>query len=428
MAASWRGDAVSAGELRQAIRHLPEVRAALERMWPVLTPAQLLHDLFGSPALLRLAAGGILDDAEIESLHRPRADDVADVRWTAADVALLDDAREALGPKPGRGGKIAESDEIRTYGHIVVDEVQDLTPMQLKMATRRSLNGSLTVVGDLAQATGALAPDGWDDVLAHLPDRKPARVVGLSRRLPHPGADHGPRRPRDGGRDAGPALTTRRADRRRRARRSSRPTGDLAAAVAEATAKMAAELPAAAWPSSSPTGSPTTISAGLTAAGIDHGRATRTGLDDAVTVVPVSVVKGLELDGVVVVEPARIVERRAAGLARPLRRPDPADATAHRGPRRRRCRNRSAKRRPQPTRSRNERRATAPAAGSWSIHQWPSPSSTATSAPNRCAERRASSSPPVYWSSVAMITRPGRRSAASSSRPHSVIAGCAAER
>ena len=52
--------------------------------------------------------------------------------------------------------------------------------MQLKMATRRSLNGSLTVVGDLAQATGALAPDNWDDVLAHLPDRKPARVVGLS--------------------------------------------------------------------------------------------------------------------------------------------------------------------------------------------------------------------------------------------------------
>ncbi len=170
MAASWRGEPVSAGELRQAIRHLPEVRAALERMWPVLTPAQLLHDLFGSPALLRLAAAGILDDREIESLHRPRADDVADVRWTPADVALLDDAREALGPKPGRGGRIAESDEIRTYGHIVVDEVQDLTPMQLKMAARRSLNGSLTVVGDLAQATGALAPDGWDDVLAHLPD------------------------------------------------------------------------------------------------------------------------------------------------------------------------------------------------------------------------------------------------------------------
>ena len=72
------------------------------------------------------------------------------------------------------------SEEIRTFGHIVIDEVQDLTPMQLKMATRRSLNGSMTVVGDIAQATGALAPDDWDEVLAHLPDRKPGRVIGLS--------------------------------------------------------------------------------------------------------------------------------------------------------------------------------------------------------------------------------------------------------
>ena len=94
---------VAPASVRQAIRHLPEVRAALERMWPVLTPAQLLHDLFGSPALLRLAAAGILDDAEIESLHRPRADDVDDVRWTPADVALLDDAREVLGPRRGQG-------------------------------------------------------------------------------------------------------------------------------------------------------------------------------------------------------------------------------------------------------------------------------------------------------------------------------------
>ena len=282
-------------------------------MWPVLTPAQLLHDLFGSPALLRLAADGILDDAEIESLHRPRADDVADVRWAPADVALLDDAREALGPRPGRGGKIAEGDEIRTYGHIVIDEVQDLTPMQLKMAARRSLNGSLTVVGDLAQATGALAPDGWNEVLAHLPDRKPARVVGLSvgYRIPAqimaladrvmaaatPGL-RSPRAVRIG--DTVPSIV--------------RANGDLAAAVAEATEKMAAELPTGGVAVVVPDGLADEISAGLTAAGIEHGRATRTGLDDAVTVVPVSVIKGLELDGVVVVEPARIVRDEPQGL------------------------------------------------------------------------------------------------------------------
>ena len=71
-------------------------------------------------------------------------------RWTAHDVALLDDARSYLGPRPSKHGKIDEAEEIRTYGHIVVDEVQDLTPMQMAMVSRRSLYGSLTVVGDIA--------------------------------------------------------------------------------------------------------------------------------------------------------------------------------------------------------------------------------------------------------------------------------------
>ena len=159
---------------------MPEVRAALERMWPVLTPAQLLHDLFGSRALLRLAGRNILTDPEIDALFRPRSEVVGAVRWTPSDVALLDDAREVLGPAPRKGGRIDDGDEIRTYGHIVVDEVQDLSPMQLKMVTRRSLNGSLTVVGDLAQATGPWAPTSWGDITSHLPDKRPGRIVGLS--------------------------------------------------------------------------------------------------------------------------------------------------------------------------------------------------------------------------------------------------------
>ena len=180
LAASSRGADLSAGELRQELRGVLEVRAALERMWPVLTPAQLLHDLFGSRALLRLAARNVFDEAEVAALFRPRSDDVDDVRWTASDVALLDDAREVLGPVPTRNGRIDDADEIRTFGHIVVDEVQDLSPMQLRMVARRSLNGSLTVVGDLAQATGPWAPSSWSDVTDFLPDRRPSRVTGLS--------------------------------------------------------------------------------------------------------------------------------------------------------------------------------------------------------------------------------------------------------
>ena len=226
LAQSWHDRDVSAGDVRDAVRSLDVTRIALERMWPILTPAQLLHDLFGSKALLRLAGAAHLTEQEYLSLHRERSNDAATARFTDSDVALLDEAREHLGPRPGKGGKTDDADEIRTYGHIVIDEVQDLTPMQLRMVSRRSLNGSITAVGDIAQATGALAPDKWEDVLAHLPARRPSRRHRAERRLPDPGADHGPRQPGDAGRDpgaAGPHGGTRRrrraADRARQLRR-----------------------------------------------------------------------------------------------------------------------------------------------------------------------------------------------------------------
>src|SRR5262245_19464345 len=129
LAASSR-DGASPDTVRERTRGTEVVREALERVWPVLTPAGLLHDLFGSPALLKLAASRWLDDDELAALHRPRSDDVDDVRWTDADAALLDEAREILGPRPFRRARAGENgdkynDEIRTYGHIVIDEVQD---------------------------------------------------------------------------------------------------------------------------------------------------------------------------------------------------------------------------------------------------------------------------------------------------------------
>src|SRR5581483_2722178 len=65
-------------------------------------------------------------------------------------------------------------------GHIVVDEAQDLSPMQLRMLTRRSLNGSMTVVGDIAQATGAWAHANWDEILDLLPQRRPSQRAELT--------------------------------------------------------------------------------------------------------------------------------------------------------------------------------------------------------------------------------------------------------
>ncbi len=168
--------------VRDRLRHTDEIRLMLETMWPLLTPAQLLHDLYGSNALLRsaLRAGGFSED-DADTLHMDRVDDLASIKWCDADAPVFDEANALLGARPTKGKIATTADEdIRTYGHMVIDEAQDLTPMQLRMLARRSLNGSITMVGDVAQATGPFAPDSWDDILRHMPSKRPHRRVELT--------------------------------------------------------------------------------------------------------------------------------------------------------------------------------------------------------------------------------------------------------
>lgn len=312
MAATYRGD-MDAEVLRDALRGTDEMRAVFEQMWPILTPAQFLHDLYGSKALLKLAGSGVFRSGEWELLHRGRSSSVDDVRWTNADIALLDEARFQLGPRPRRNGKVDDADEIRTYGHIVVDEVQDLTPMQLRMVTRRSLSGSMTVVGDIAQATGPLAPNDWDDVVSHLPSRKEPRVTGLSvgYRIPAEimvladkvmnAATPGLRSPRSV-RTGGEAPRVVSVDYGIAAGVTEEVTRLLGAPDAGRVAVIAAEAHLS------------EIAASLDAAGIAHGNARTTGLDNDVTLVPASVAKGLEIDHVVLVEPSAVVADDPQGL------------------------------------------------------------------------------------------------------------------
>ena len=311
LAANWRESDISPEDVRSELRGRYEVREMFERMWPVLTPAELLHDLFGSKSLIRSASGHLLTEAEQKLLFRPRVASVDEVTWSAADVALLDDAREALGPRPNRSGKIEDADEIRTYGHIVVDEVQDLSPMELKMVSRRSLNGSMTVVGDIAQATGPSAPADWEDVLEHLPSRRDPRVIGLSvgYRIPQqimnlanrvmaaaaPGL-RAPESVRQG--DADPRIVS---------------TNDVCSAVVDEARRLTDELAGGSIAVVATDDRCDELSDALDQGGIPHGRAAA-GLGKGITVVPVSVVKGLELDGVIVVEPADIVESSERGL------------------------------------------------------------------------------------------------------------------
>ncbi|CAN5829090.1 AAA family ATPase [soil metagenome] len=311
LAASGRDD-LDPREVADRLRRSDQVREALEWMWPVLTPAELLHDLYGSRALLRLAGRHRLTSAEVDALHRPRRDQVDDIVWADEDVPLLDEARTLLGRRPRKGQR--PDDGVRTYGHIVIDEAQDLSPMQLRMLTRRSLNGSMTVVGDIAQATGAWAHGGWDEVLDHLPERREPRRAELTVGYRLPGATMAlaarvlavaahdvaaPTSVREGG-DPPRIVAARRAEL----------AGCVVAAVrieieAVGNGNVAVICPASlAEP----------LSMALIGAGIDHGRASEAGLDHQVTVVPVGLVKGLELDATVVVEPAAIVAEEAQGL------------------------------------------------------------------------------------------------------------------
>jgi DNA helicase IV len=154
-----------------AIRNFDEVEAALrakgyldrvlKAAWPLVSPDRLVRSLLGSKAVLAEAADGILSPVEQKVLYR-RGDG-----WSDGDIPLIDEARTTLATPP------------RTFGHVIVDEAQDLTPMQLRMVARRAREGSLTILGDVAQATGAIPYSSWDDVLPHLPTEQTVVVEEL---------------------------------------------------------------------------------------------------------------------------------------------------------------------------------------------------------------------------------------------------------
>ncbi len=298
-------------ELGDQLRGVPELAGALDRMWPALIAEELLHDLYGAPALLRSAGKGVLSDDEWRALRRDRSSSFEEIPWTAADIAVLDEARVALGPRRRQ----TDADAIRGFGHIVVDEAQDLSPMQLRVLGRRSLSGSMTVVGDIAQATGHWAPQGWGEVLEHLPTgRDGARVTELSVNY---------RTPAEVMRLAARVLEA--AAPGMAAPSSVRETGVEPAIVQVAASELAYEVARAARRLQEEFGNGTVaiicppamveeLGRDLRAAEVPFGEPATHGLDAAITLVAVDVVKGLEFDGVVVVEPARIVAESPQGL------------------------------------------------------------------------------------------------------------------
>lgn len=322
---------VDHAEVRRRTRKLPEVRAALEWMWPVLTPAELLHDLFGSTALIRSAARDRLSADEMASLHRPRAGSIDEVRWSDADLPLIDEADRLLGHRPDQP---REQWEARTYGHIVIDEAQDLSPMALRMIGRRSLNGSYTIVGDIAQATSPGAAADWDELLRHLGEDLSARRADLSIGYRIPAALMGPAVAVL--RAAEPGLRAPRAVRELGDPPVAAPVTDLGPSLAAVVGDELAALDQGQIAVIVPEPRVDEVSDALTAIGIEHARVGHGGrLDQQVAVVPVRLVKGLEVDVAIVVEPDEIVADEARGLRAlyvALTRATKRLVLAHRGP------------------------------------------------------------------------------------------------
>ena len=318
--------------VRQRLKGTIELREALDWMWPLLSPAELLHDLFGSKALLRNAAqgrlpsevrrrraarkgeaavdsGGLSDD-EWRSLHRPRSEHVSSVVFTTDDVPLLDEARTLLGPRSKR-----DELEPRTYGHIVVDEAQDLSPMALRLLGRRSLGGSMTIVGDIAQSTGAWAHDDWDEVIEQLPQKRPPRRAELTvgYRIPAPNMAMAARVLKVAAPDLTPPQSVRQDGDPPRVLATG-PDRSLPQVVVEAALAEVDAVGAGSVAVICPAPLVDDVCAAFDARGVAYGRATRHGLDSQITVVAVGLVKGLELDASVVVEPAAIVDDEPQGL------------------------------------------------------------------------------------------------------------------
>ncbi|MFF7868851.1 HelD family protein [Streptomyces qaidamensis] len=274
------------------------VSAYVDAVWPRVRPEEVVAGLLGDEAALAAAAEGLLDAGEQRALlweRPPRSWKSA--RWSAADLVLLDEVAGLIAHPEG-------------YGHVVVDEAQDLSPMECRAIARRARFGSLTVLGDLAQGTTPWAARAWPVVLAHLgkPDaavvalttgfRVPQAVVGLANRLlEHLDVEV-------------PAARSLRGDGELRMRETTVDgvPGAVVAAVRDALGREGS-VGVVAADADVPRVRAALDAAGIGAAGPDE-------LGARVALVPASVVKGLEYDHVVAVEPAAIAEAEERGLHR----------------------------------------------------------------------------------------------------------------
>jgi DNA helicase IV len=274
---------------QDAVARSVPVRKAVDRLWPAVDPVRVVMALLSDPAVLAHAADGVLDPDEQALLLWPKpARGPKSAPWTLADAVLVDEAADLVEREP-------------SLGHVVLDEAQDLSPMQLRAVGRRCSTGSATVLGDIAQGTTPWATDDWAESLRHLGKpaahvevlrrgyRVPAAVIEFAARLlPFIAA----------------GIEAPEPVRENLGRLDLLPTGDVVTAVSDEVRRVLDEPGSVGVVVAD--ADVEDVSRALGLAHLVLGR-DDDGPDQRVTLVPASLAKGLEYDHVVVVEPAAIV-------------------------------------------------------------------------------------------------------------------------
>ncbi|WEH17181.1 ATP-binding domain-containing protein [Streptomyces sp. VNUA24] len=277
--------------VQDAVARNAAVKAAVKAVWPPVEPARLVLRLLSDADFLAAHADGILTaDEQKTILWAKPARSVKTARWSAADAVLVDEAADLV-------------QRTHSLGHVVLDEAQDLSPMQYRAVGRRCTTGSATVLGDLAQGTTPWATRSWEEALTHLGKaeahveeltagfRVPTDVITYaSRLLPH----------------IAPGLTPVASVRENPGFFDVRPSADDSQVVAAclellrnegSTGLIAADARVPA------------LAEALTAAGIGFlAPGEETTYETRLTLVPASLAKGLEYDYVVLDEPRAVVD------------------------------------------------------------------------------------------------------------------------
>ncbi|MFE3175670.1 HelD family protein [Amycolatopsis sp. NPDC059090] len=343
-------DAQDVQDIRAELASSPAVAAALNSLWPKLTPGGLLDDLFADREHLDRAAGDLLSEADRKHLESGRT-----TKWTPADVPLLDELAELLGTDDSEeeaaekrrerverayaegvldileqdeeiqdeeilrvsdvldaemfaerqqarseltAAQRAAQDRTWTFGHVIVDEAQELSAMDWRLLMRRTPNRSMTLVGDVAQTGAAGGARTWDEVLSpYVADRWRLEQLTVNYRTPAEIM-------------AVAAGVLAELDVDLAAPASVRETGvppwgvEVASLDGELPALVAAELSA--------------VDGGTVAVLVPGGRVDEVRKllpeDERLSVLTVDRSKGLEFDGVVLVSPDEIVAGSARGL------------------------------------------------------------------------------------------------------------------